>query len=187
MGLGHAFEIDPKMEDCFLYELAQAQLIREIFPRAPIKFMPPTKYMTGDIFFGNVQDAMFNIVGAMTGQSIQLLGIPTEALHNPHIQDRHWSIKNANYIFNNTKNIGEEISFNPNGKMVRRARVVLDNALKLLKKMRTKGLMESLEKGVFAEISRPVNGGKGLDGVFQKGKRYWNPLEDELRKTRGGR
>src|SRR5690554_4967339 len=32
MGLGHAYEIDPKIENSFLYELAQAQMAREIFP-----------------------------------------------------------------------------------------------------------------------------------------------------------
>ena len=34
MGLGHAFEIDPPIEDGFLFELAQAQMVREIFPSA---------------------------------------------------------------------------------------------------------------------------------------------------------
>lgn len=35
MGLGHAFEMDPEIENTFLYELAQAQMAREIFPKAP--------------------------------------------------------------------------------------------------------------------------------------------------------
>lgn len=182
MGLGHAFEIDPKMEDGFLYELAQAQLVRELFPQAPIKYMPPTKYMTGDIFFGAVQDTMFNMVAAMTNQTIQLLGIPTEAVHNPYIQDRHWALKNASYVFNNAKNIGEEISFNPNGKIVRRARQVLENTHKLLKKLKAVGLMKSISNGYFADIKREENAGKGLEGVFQKGPQYWNPLEEKLRK-----
>lgn len=40
-GLGHAFEIDPDVENGFLYELAQAEMAREIFPKAPLKYMPP--------------------------------------------------------------------------------------------------------------------------------------------------
>ena len=40
--LGHAFEISPDVENGFLYELAQAQMAREIFPKAPLKYMPPT-------------------------------------------------------------------------------------------------------------------------------------------------
>ena len=64
LGLGHAFELDPKMKNGFLYELATAQTIRQIFPDAPLKYMPPTKYMTGDIFMGHVQNAMFNLASA---------------------------------------------------------------------------------------------------------------------------
>ena len=74
MGLGHAFEMDPSLENGFLFELAQAQMTREIFPKAPLKYMPPTKFMTGNIFRGHVQDALFNQISIWTGQGIQLLG-----------------------------------------------------------------------------------------------------------------
>ncbi|HQP58094.1 MAG TPA: lysine 5,6-aminomutase subunit alpha, partial [Petrotogaceae bacterium] len=75
MGLGHAFEMDPSIENGFLYELAQAQMAREIFPDAPLKYMPPTKFMTGNIFNGYIQDTLFNIVSIWTKQGIQLLGM----------------------------------------------------------------------------------------------------------------
>ena len=88
MGLGHAFEISPDVENGFLYELAQAQMAREIFPNAPLKYMPPTKFMTGDIFKGQVQDALFNMVTIMTGQKLHLLGMLTEAIHTPFMSDR---------------------------------------------------------------------------------------------------
>ncbi|MCE5257389.1 MAG: lysine 5,6-aminomutase subunit alpha, partial [Spirochaetaceae bacterium] len=54
MGLGHAFEMDPSIPNGFLYEYAQAQMAREIFPEHPLKYMPPTKHMSGDIFKGLV-------------------------------------------------------------------------------------------------------------------------------------
>lgn len=181
MGLGHAFEIDPAIEDGFLFELAQAQMIREIFPRSPIKYMPPTKHMTGDIFFGNVYDAMFNVCGIITEQSIQLLGIPTEAMHNPHLQDRYWALKNANYIFNSAKRIGDEITFNPNGIIARRANTVLENTHRYLKKIESTGLMKAISTGMFAEIERAEDGGKGLEGVFQKDRNYLNPVLDLLK------
>jgi beta-lysine 5,6-aminomutase alpha subunit len=181
MGLGHAFEIDPNIEDGFLYELAQAEMVREIFPRAPIKYMPPTKHMKGDIMFGNVMDAMFNMCGIITEQSIQLLGIPTEAIHNPHIQDRFWALKNANYIFNSARHIGDEITFIPNGKIARRAHTVLENAYKHLHKIESMGLMTAISKGMFAEVERDENGGKGLEGVFQKDARYMNPILEVLK------
>src|SRR5579884_415558 len=75
MGLGHAYEIDPWLEDSFLLEIAQAQLVRQIFDRHPIKWMPPTKHKTGDIFFAHVHDALFDLVGVTTKQSIELIGM----------------------------------------------------------------------------------------------------------------
>ena len=62
MGLGHAFEMNPKIKNGFLLELAQAQMAREIFPKAPLKYMPPTKYMTGDIFKGYAMNTLFNLL-----------------------------------------------------------------------------------------------------------------------------
>ncbi|MDE5736464.1 MAG: lysine 5,6-aminomutase subunit alpha, partial [Bacteroidales bacterium] len=128
MGLGHAFEMDPMLENGFLLELAQAQMTREIFPKATLKYMPPTKFMTGNIFRGHIQDALFNQIGIWTHQGIQLLGMPTEAIHTPFMSDRFLSIENAKYIFNNMKDIGEEMEFKKDGIIRKRAQYVLDEA-----------------------------------------------------------
>ena len=176
MGLGHAFEMDPSLENGFLLELAQAQMIREIFPNAPLKYMPPTKFMTGNIFRGHLQDALFNMIGIWTSQGIQLLGMPTEAIHTPFMSDRYLSIENAKYIFNNMKAIGDEMEFKEDGIIRRRAHEVLDKATSLLETMEREGLFTALEKGIFADVKRPKNGGKGLDGVARKGNSYFNPF-----------
>lgn len=176
MGLGHAFEMDPMLENGFLLELAQAQMAREIFPKAPLKYMPPTKFMTGNIFRGHIQDALFNMVGIWTNQGIQLLGMPTEAIHTPFMSDRFLSIENAKYIFNNMKSIGDEVEFKEGGIIRTRAREVLDKAIELLEKLNKEGLFTALEKGIFADVKRPRNGGKGLDGVTPKGQNYMNPF-----------
>jgi beta-lysine 5,6-aminomutase alpha subunit len=110
MGLGHAFEMNPELENGFLYELAQAQMTREIFPNAPLKYMPPTKFMTGNIFRGQIQNALFNEISIWTGQGLQLLGMITEAVHTPFMSDRYLAIENAKYIFNNMKNIVMKLS-----------------------------------------------------------------------------
>ncbi|MBR4583945.1 MAG: lysine 5,6-aminomutase subunit alpha [Bacteroidales bacterium] len=180
-GLGHAFEMDPKLENGFLYELAQAQMLREIFPKAPLKYMPPTKFMTGNIFRGHIQDALFNMIGIWTSQGLQLLGMPTEAIHTPFMSDRYLSIENAKYIFNNMKSIGEEVEFKENGIIRKRAAEVLDNATKLLEHMVDEGLFSALETGIFANIKRPKNGGKGLDGVTEKGENYFNPFVELMK------
>ncbi|MCI6094095.1 MAG: lysine 5,6-aminomutase subunit alpha [Clostridium sp.] len=176
MGLGHAFEISPDVENGFLYELAQAQMAREIFPKAPLKYMPPTKFMTGDIFRGNVQDALFNMVTILTGQKLHLLGMMTEAIHTPFMSDRAVSIENAQYIFRTMHDLGSEINFKKGGIIETRANEVLTKATNLLGEIEEMGLFTTLEKGVFADIKRPRDGGKGLSGVVLKDECYFNPF-----------
>lgn len=181
MGLGHAFEISPDVENGFLYELAQAQMAREIFPKAPLKYMPPTKFMTGNIFRGHVQDALFNMVTIMTGQKLHLLGMLTEAIHTPFMSDRALAIENAQYIFRTMKELGSEIEFREGGIMERRADEVLTKAEALLKEIEKIGLFETLEKGIFADIKRMRDGGKGLSGVTLKEEGYFNPFVDAMK------
>lgn len=180
MGLGHAFEMDPEMKNGFLYELAQAQMAREIFPKAPLKYMPPTKFMTGDIFKGQVQNALFNMVTIMTGQKLHLLGMMTEAIHTPFLSDRAVAIENASYIFNTMEDFGNEIEFRQGGIIEKRAEEVLSETVKLLEDIRKEGLFRTIEMGKFAAIKRPQDGGKGLDGVVKKSSTYYNPFFELL-------
>jgi beta-lysine 5,6-aminomutase alpha subunit len=176
MGLGHAFEMDPNIENGFLYELAQAVMAREIFPKASLKYMPPTNYMTGNIFKGHIQDALFNLVAVWSNQSLQLLGMLTEAIHTPHMQDRMLSIENAKYIFNNARAIGDEVEFKKDGLIQKRAQHVLAEADKLLAEIEKEGLFSTIEKGKFGGVKRPRDGGKGLAGVCVKDEAYFNPF-----------
>lgn len=180
LGLGHAFEIDPKIENAFLYELAHAQLARELFPHAPIKYMPPTKYKKGDIFYSHAMDTLFNMASITTGQGIHLAGILTEAIHTPLMQDRFQSISSINYVFNMARSLGSEIEFRKDGFIVQRATQVLDEAERFLEEINETGLMEAISRGMFAEISRKRGGGKGREGVFRKGKDYSNPIMEML-------
>lgn len=176
MGLGHAFEMDPNTEDGFLLELSQAMMAREIFPKARLKYMPPTKFMTGNIFKGNIQDALFNLVSIWTGQSLQLLGMLTEAIHTPHMHDRYLSIENAQYLFNNCKHIGDEIEFKEGGIIQSRAQEVISKADALLAEVEKDGLFSTIEQGKFGGVKRPFDGGHGLEGVCTKGENYFNPF-----------
>lgn len=180
MGLGHAYEIDPHIEDSFLMELAQAQLIRQIFERHPIKWMPPTKHKTGDIFFAHVHDAMFSLVGVTTNQSIQLLGMFSEAIHNPMLMDRYLSLKATRYVFNAAKHLGDEIEFKKDGIVARRAVQVLDEAHVLLEEVKRDSIWDSIGNGAFADVKRTRTGGKGYAGVVERAKNYVNPVLDVL-------
>ncbi|WZL73567.1 lysine 5,6-aminomutase subunit alpha [Clostridiaceae bacterium 35-E11] len=176
MGLGHAFEMNPDLENGFLYELAQAQMAREIFPNAPLKYMPPTKFMTGNIYKGHIQDALFNMVAIMTNQSLQLLGMLTEAIHTPLLQDRALSIENAKYVFNNARDISGEIMFKEDGIIQKRAQKVLKEAAEMLAQIEKEGIFETIAQGKFAGVKRALDGGKGLEGVTQKHEKYFNPF-----------
>jgi beta-lysine 5,6-aminomutase alpha subunit len=185
IGLGDAYEINPDLEDGFLFQVAQAQLARQIFPDAPLKYMPPTKHMTGDIFKGHLIDAMFNLTSVMTRQTIHLCGMLTEAIHTPFLGDRALSIENARYIMNTARHFGDEIAFKPNGKIEKRAQDVLANCEALLHRVSDQGLMHAIEAGVFADVSRPPDGGRGFDGVFERASDYFNPFEETLRQAQG--
>lgn len=180
LGLGHAAEMNPWHPNVLLLEIARAQMTRDIFPKSPIKFMPPTRYKVGDIFFSHIMDAMFNFTGVLTNQGIQLLGMPTEAMHTPLLQDRWMSIKSANYIFGAAKDLGKEITFKKDGVISRWANKVLEDTLQLLRKTHTDGLFKAIEQKAFANVSRTPTGGKGLDGVIEKEKDYLNPFFELL-------
>jgi beta-lysine 5,6-aminomutase alpha subunit len=180
MGLGHAFEIDPEVEDQIALELAHAQLVRECFPNAPLKYMPPTKHMTGNIFQGFLYDGMFNLVGAVTGQDIILLGMMTEGVHTPFLSDRDLALENARYVFRGASTLAGEIRFEPGGDVERRASQVLEECRLMLRKIAEIGLFGALEAGMFADTVRTRDGGRGLDGVIAKADDYLNPLGDML-------
>jgi beta-lysine 5,6-aminomutase alpha subunit len=180
MGLGHAQEMDPEHPNVFLLEIARAQMTRDIFPKSPIKFMPPTRHKCGDIFYSHLMDAMFNFVGVLTGQTIQLLGMATEAMHTPLLQDRWMSIKGAKYIFNGARSLGADITFKSDGIIEKWAEKVLNETLAHLEMIESQGLFRAIENRAFAEVKRTETGGKGFDGVIRRSQNYLNPFFEVL-------
>ena len=177
MGLGHAFEINPDIENSFLYELATAQLIRQLFPKSPIKYMPPTKHVHGNIFRTHMIDTMFNLSAVVTSQSIHLLGMLSEGVHTPLIGDRHLSLECAEYVRTAARDLGDDIEFKKNGIIHKRAQEVLNKAMEMLKVIKDTGLVQTLERGDFAGIKRPAEGGKGADGIVERSSNYMNSFE----------
>ncbi len=119
---------------------------------------------------------MFNLASITTRQGIHLAGILTEAIHTPLMQDRYSALGGINYVFNVAKNFGDEIEFREDGLIVKRARKVLDEVEKFLIELKGVGLMQGIANGFFADISRGVEGGKGLEGVIEKAPGYSNPI-----------
>jgi len=180
MGLGHAFEMNPRTPDGLSHEIAMAQLVRQCFPEAPLKYMPPTKHITGDIFQAYAHNTLFNLVSVLTGQEIHLLGIMTEAIHTPFASDRHLALKNADYVFNYARQMGADLEWKAGGLVETRAREVLTNALGLLERVADQGLVAAIGEGAFGDVKRQPDGGKGLSGVFTRDSRYLNPFMDRL-------
>lgn len=178
MGLGHAFEMNPNVENGLLLSIADALLTRECFPSHPIKYMPPTKHITGDIFFAHVMNTLFNVTSAATAQHIHLVGVLSEAIHTPYIHERMQAIENVRYVLNYAKNFQQEFTLTGDGIINQRARQTIDGSIEFLKTICEIGLMKAIEKGLFAGMRRKINQGKGADGVFQKSDNYLNPLEN---------
>lgn len=180
LGIGHVYELDPAIPQSFLLDLAQALLVRECFPDAPLKYMPPTKHKTGDIFFSHAYDLMADIAAKWTGQGIQLLGMMTEAMHTPLMMDRYAALKGADYVYRAFDGIADEVQIRPDGKIAARARQVFGEAMRLLKEVEAMGLMAAIGEAKFGDIARTETGGKGLDGVVAKAPGYFNPLLEIL-------
>jgi beta-lysine 5,6-aminomutase alpha subunit len=178
LGLGHAFEINPDLPDSFRLELAHALLARELFPEAPLKWMPPTKHMTGDVFRGNLLDGFFNLAGALTGQGILLVGMMTEAVVTPWLSDRDIALQNVKYVLNGAGNLHED--FVPGPFIRGRANQVLGEAIELLERIVGDTLMDAIADGTFGLMKRPADRGKGLDGVAKQEADYYNPVTEVL-------
>ena len=87
--------------------------------------MPPTKHMTGDVFRGYLLDGFFNLVGAMTGQGILLVGMMTEAVVTPWLSDRDLALQNVRYVLNAAGGLTEDFHPPRDGFIQTRARQVL--------------------------------------------------------------
>jgi beta-lysine 5,6-aminomutase alpha subunit len=178
IGLGHVFAMDPALPDGMLNDLAQAALTRAVFPECTLKYMPQTRYKTGNIFTSYAVDVLHNLTSVATGQTITLLGMLTEAIHTPYMQDRFLAIQNARYVSSTARHLGDELTVRPGGRIETRAREVLGGAVAMLEQVDKAGLMGALEQGLFAGIRRGRDAGKGGDGVAERRADYHNPVLD---------
>ena len=168
------------MPESFRLELAHALLARTLFPQAPLKWMPPTKHMTGDVFRGYLLDGFFNLVGAMTGQGILLVGMMTEAVVTPFLSDRDLALQNVRYVLDAAGGLAEDFHPPRDGFIQTRARQVLSEAVELLDRIVDDTMLEAIADGTFGLMKRPADAGKGLEGVAKRAPGYVNPAIDLL-------
>jgi beta-lysine 5,6-aminomutase alpha subunit len=176
IALGDAFEIDVPVTNGLLFEWAQAQLTRELFPDCPVKYMPPTRHMDGNLFRTHAADTLFNLVTIATGQGIQTIGVPTEGIFTPHIHDRVLGLQNVDYVFNAARDLGQEIEFKRGGIIQTRAQEVLAGARALLERIAQTGLFGAIGEATFGDVSRKLDEGRGIEGIVRTEPGYINPV-----------
>jgi beta-lysine 5,6-aminomutase alpha subunit len=181
IALGDAFEIDTPVVNSLLLEWAQAQLTRELFPDCPVKYMPPTRHMDGNLFRTHAADSLFNLVTIATGQGIQTIGVPTEGIFTPHVHDRVIGMENVKYVFDAARDLGEEIEFKAGGIVQTRAQEVLAGAHELLERIAENGLFAALGEGVFGDVPRQIDEGRGTEGIVEVAEGYLNPASELMR------
>jgi beta-lysine 5,6-aminomutase alpha subunit len=181
IALGDAFEIDTPVVNGLLLEWAQAQLTRELFPDCPVKYMPPTRHMDGNLYRTHAADSLFNLVTIATRQGIQTIGVPTEGIFTPHVHDRVIGLENVNYVFDAARDLGDEIEFKPGGIIQTRAHEVLRGAHELLERIADVGLFAALGEGVFGDVPRQVGEGRGIEGIVATEDGYLNPATELMR------
>ncbi len=181
IALGDAFEIDTPVVNGLLYEWAQAELTRELFPDCPAKYMPPTRHMDGNLYRTHACDSLFNLVTIATRQGIQTIGVPTEGIFTPHVHDRVIGMENSNYVFDAARNLGDEIEFKRGGIVQTRAQEVLAGAHELLMRIAEEGLFAALGEGVFGDVPASVEEGRGIEGIVEVAEGYFNPVSELMR------
>ncbi len=103
-----------------------------------------------------------------------------EAIHTPLLQDRFLSIRSALYVFSAARDLGEQFDWREDSLVARWADQILREAVELLHEIDKLGLFKGLKAGLFADIKRSPEEGRGLEGVIKRNERYFNPFYEEL-------
>ncbi len=101
--------------------------------------------------------------------------MPTEGIFTPHVHDRVIGLENVNYVFNAARDLGEEIEFKRGGIMQTRAQEVLAEAHALLERIAEDGLFAALGEGVFGDVPRQIDEGRGTEGIVTVAGRLLQP------------
>ncbi|MBI4366573.1 MAG: hypothetical protein HY543_07125 [Deltaproteobacteria bacterium] len=157
--------------DHLLVELAHAYLARELFPSAAIGFAarcaPAAARGTPawlDVAAAAFADyPLYYVDGIGAGKTDVQAVMDLLAARHSYLQQ--------------VGELADEVTFAANGKLMRRAHTLLDRAHTQLANLHKRDFLKHVEqetKGLFAFGAE----GAGLDGVIQKGKYYWNPIEE---------
>src|SRR5262249_13948406 len=144
-------------------------------------YMPPTRHMDGNLYRTHATDSLFNLVTIATGQGIQTIGVPTEGIFTPHVHDRVIGLENVNYSFTAARDPGlvNECTHAGNGQAPRQA--VLAGVDALVARIAEHGLFAALGEGVFGDVRRKIDEGRGREGIVTVAEGYLNPASELMR------
>ena len=133
--------------------------------------------MDGNLFRTHAADTLFNLVTIATGQGIQTIGVPTEGIFTPHIHDRVLGLQNVDYVFNAAARPrrGDRVQAAA-GSSRRARRRCSRGAHELLERIAETGLFEAIEQATFGDVSRSVDEGRGIEGIVEAPRSYFNPV-----------
>src|SRR5262249_5970002 len=137
--------------------------------------------MDGNLYRTHAVDSLFNLVTIATGQGIQTIGVPTEGIFTPHVHDRVIGLENVNYVFTAARDLGEEIEFKRGGIVETRTPGVPPGPPALLERIAERGLFAALGEGVFGDVPRKVDDGRGTEGIVTVAEGYLNPASELMR------
>ena len=146
--------------------------------------MPPTKHMTGDVFRGYLLDGFFNLVGALTGQGILLVGhddrggrhaVPLRPRPGP--AERPLRPRRRRPAARGLPPAARRVHPDPGPPGPRRGGQLLE---RITDEPGKAPLLEAIGDGTFGLMKRPADRGKGYDGVVTQGDGYWNPATEIL-------
>ncbi len=184
IGLGHAFEIDPQNADQVVYQIADAQLdSASCSPATRSSTCRPPSTCPATSSRDTSLTACSTSPASSPGQEIMLLGMLTEALHTPLLQDRYLSIKNAKYVFEASPRPRRRGRLQPGGKIEQRANDQLRKAAEQLEHVpRHRPVQGARGRRVRRREARPA-GRARLRGSLQGRADYFNPFFAALREA----
>ncbi len=161
-----------------LYEWAQAQLTRELFPDCPVKYMPPTRHMDGNLFRTHAARHAVQPRHDRHRPGHPDDRRPTEGIFTPHVHDRVLGLENVDYVFNAARDLGEEIEFKPGGIIQTRAQEVLAGAHALLERIAETACSRRSSEATFGDVPRAIDEGRGTEGIVDGREGYFNPAAE---------
>src|SRR5256885_13250329 len=123
-------------------------------------------------FFFQAEDGIrdYKVTGVQTCALPIFIGMMTEGIHTPFLSDRDLALENVRYVRRAAGRLGESFRPEPDGFVAQRARQVLSEAIDLLGRIGSQGLLTAIGEGTFRVTRRAAAGGRGLDRGGERGR-----------------